>query len=107
MLCQACERGDHDNCGMQTWCTCECEGYNGQLVRLTPPCRVCGKTGEVICYPEDHSQTICPDCCKKAEHADGEDGHVWVYSKSERGDECKHCGIPKCDTDYDFTDYHG
>lgn len=27
MMCQACERGDHDQCGMQTWCECDCEGY--------------------------------------------------------------------------------
>jgi hypothetical protein len=25
-MCEACERGDHQNCGMQTWCECECEG---------------------------------------------------------------------------------
>lgn len=29
MMCEACERGDHDNCGMQTWCECECEGFGG------------------------------------------------------------------------------
>lgn len=28
MLCEACERGDHDNCGMQTWCQCDCEGLD-------------------------------------------------------------------------------
>jgi hypothetical protein len=21
-LCEACERGDHANCGMQSWCSC-------------------------------------------------------------------------------------
>jgi hypothetical protein len=26
MKCEACERGDHLNCGMQTWCECECAG---------------------------------------------------------------------------------
>lgn len=26
MKCDACERGDHINCGMQTWCECECDG---------------------------------------------------------------------------------
>jgi len=25
MICEACERGDHANCGMQTWCECDCE----------------------------------------------------------------------------------
>lgn len=28
MKCQACERADHDNCGMQSWCDCDCEGYD-------------------------------------------------------------------------------
>lgn len=28
MMCEACERGDHDNCGMQTWCECDCAGYH-------------------------------------------------------------------------------
>lgn len=27
MKCEACERGDHDECGMQTWCDCDCEGH--------------------------------------------------------------------------------
>jgi hypothetical protein len=22
-MCEACQRGDHANCGMQTWCDCE------------------------------------------------------------------------------------
>lgn len=25
MMCEACTRGDHANCGMQTWCDCENE----------------------------------------------------------------------------------
>jgi len=25
MLCQACSEGDHANCGMQIWCSCECD----------------------------------------------------------------------------------
>lgn len=29
MKCEACERGDHMNCGMQTWCECDCEGPDG------------------------------------------------------------------------------
>lgn len=28
-MCEACERGDHYNCGLQTWCQCECEGPYG------------------------------------------------------------------------------
>jgi hypothetical protein len=26
MKCEACERDDHENCGMQTWCECDCVG---------------------------------------------------------------------------------
>ena len=26
MMCEACERGDHDQCGLQTWCQCDCDG---------------------------------------------------------------------------------
>lgn len=59
----------------------------------TPPCRVCGKTEPVLCYPQDHSKTICPDCCPKSEHADGETGHVWEHDKWERDDVCLHCGL--------------
>jgi len=29
MKCEACERGDHLNCGMQTWCECDCAGPEG------------------------------------------------------------------------------
>lgn len=28
MMCQACEAGDHLNCGMQVWCECDCAGYH-------------------------------------------------------------------------------
>jgi hypothetical protein len=27
MMCEACERGDHELCGMQTWCECDCAGF--------------------------------------------------------------------------------
>lgn len=26
MKCEACKQGDHQNCGMQTWCECDCDG---------------------------------------------------------------------------------
>jgi hypothetical protein len=65
----------------------------------TPPCRKCGKAEPVICYPDDHSQTVCPDCCPSVEHADGETGHVWKYDKWERDDVCQHCGIQRRCTD--------
>lgn len=61
---------------------------------MTPPCRVCNKSDGVICYPDDHSLTICPDCCAKVvEHPDGEKGHQWEYDRSERQHICTYCGI--------------
>ena len=32
MLCEACSNDDHDNCGMQTWCQCDCEGSNSLYI---------------------------------------------------------------------------
>ena len=66
-----------------------------------PPCRVCHKTDNVICYPDDHALTICPDCCDKClEHPDGEKGHQWDYDKWERDDVCRYCGIQRRCTDH-------
>lgn len=31
-MCEACERGDHDQCGMQTWCECDCQGADGVYI---------------------------------------------------------------------------
>ena len=27
-LCNACEDGEHHDCGLQTWCQCECDPDN-------------------------------------------------------------------------------
>lgn len=70
----------------------------------TPPCRVCGKPDAVICYPDDHAQTVCPDCCATADHQDGEHGHVWEYSRADRDHECVHCGVLRQCTDYQEFD---
>jgi hypothetical protein len=45
MVCEACERGDHDQCGMQTWCECDCEGYDpaGRVRPVFEDCNVCGR----------------------------------------------------------------
>lgn len=45
MKCEACERGDHVNCGMQTWCECECAGPDS--IDFEPPdcCPDCGSVG--------------------------------------------------------------
>lgn len=67
----------------------------------TPPCRVCGQTQEVICYQEDKpGETVCPECCQKAEHSDGETGHQFDYKRDERGHTCRYCGINRDCTDY-------
>jgi len=36
MMCEACERGDHVNCGMQTWCSCDCEPWDEDDFGLPP-----------------------------------------------------------------------
>jgi hypothetical protein len=62
----------------------------------SPPCHVCGKPDNVICYPDDHSKAICPDCCGKSE-----DGHDFEYERTERGKVCTRCGIPRNSVDDD------
>ncbi len=27
-MCSACEDGEHHDCGLQTWCECECDPYS-------------------------------------------------------------------------------
>lgn len=29
MMCEACQQDEHWNCGMQTWCECDCDGPEG------------------------------------------------------------------------------
>lgn len=58
MKCQACEDGDHDNCGMQTWCDCDCEGYQDYVPVFTH-CNVCGKR---IHEPEEDEMGMCAGC---------------------------------------------
>lgn len=31
-MCEACERGDCWDCGMQTWCKCDCPGPDGLYI---------------------------------------------------------------------------
>lgn len=67
------------------------EGFKREMI---PPCRICGKNENVAVYrEEDPSQTVCTECCDKAEHADGETGHMFPYERGS-GFECKYCGIP-------------
>ena len=50
MMCIACQQGDHDWCGQQSWCECDCDGMyvpdgwcfvddldGGRLVKKDPP----------------------------------------------------------------------
>lgn len=70
----------------------------------TPPCRVCRSRHDVSCYPDDHSKTICPECCGKgAEHADGETGHVFEYARGE-GWTCNYCGTERNPSNYDYSE---
>ena len=73
----------------------------------TPPCRACGKSDSVICYPDDHSLAICPDCCAKVEHLSGETGHVFEYDRGERDHVCTECGLARSCTDYAYEPMEG
>lgn len=67
----------------------------------SPPCRVCGSPRDVGIYDPDHPErAICIECCPKAEHHDGETGHVWTYDRWERDRVCDHCGQLAGNTDY-------
>lgn len=37
MMCEACTRGDHANCGMQTWCECDCDPEMAMLDDFEDP----------------------------------------------------------------------
>lgn len=52
MMCEACERGDHHQCGMQTWCDCDCGGpddpasfmpFDVSEQPVFTHCNVCGR----------------------------------------------------------------
>lgn len=66
----------------------------------TPPCRVCGLSEKVLCFPDNHPETVCPDCCDKAEHPDGEKGHQFTHDNWERDGVCDYCGILRRCTDH-------
>ncbi len=67
---------------------------------MSPPCRVCKLTDPVLVYPDQHELTICPACCDKADHPDGEQGHQWEHDKWD-GWCCRYCGIPRNCTEYE------
>ena len=69
----------------------------------SPPCRICESAERVICYPDDHSNTICPDCCPQAEHDDGETGHQFEFYRGE-GWSCRYCGVERDPDNYDYSE---
>lgn len=66
----------------------------------TPPCRVCSSVEKIICFPDTLTLAICPDCCAKVEHPDGETGHQFEYHKGD-GWACRYCGILRNNTDWE------
>lgn len=52
MMCDACVRGDHANCGMQSWCLCDNElDGNHEAVDFDPTrwCNGCGARRQQDC----------------------------------------------------------
>jgi hypothetical protein len=66
-----------------------------------PPCRVCKKVEPVLVYEDTDLQwTICPDCCEKATHPNGETGHLWEHDRHEKDYLCEWCGIARRHTNH-------
>lgn len=67
-----------------------------RLDNICPPCRVCGKTDEIICWnPRQRRLTICPECCRKVDrHHDGESGHRYEREPGTSEHFCAYCGVP-------------
>jgi hypothetical protein len=63
-MCEACERGDHQNCGMQSWCRCEnpMDGVASNKKKLEAKIPMCGymaKDDEISIFP---NLCTCPEC---------------------------------------------
>lgn len=85
MKCNACERGDHDQCGMQSWCSCDCEGYDpggsyvpdghyfhddldgGRLVKKVTVFTHCNVCGTRLRDDEEEAIGMCHDCADWSE----------------------------------------
>lgn len=53
---------------------------------------ICHKCGaDTLCAPDPPATAICPGCCEKTEHENGETGHEYIYARHE-GHYCNHCG---------------
>lgn len=64
MKCEACTEGNHMNCGMQTWCDCDCAGYStdcayadAEIMGGEQMVLVCGYEG--CCMPGYHLPSEC------------------------------------------------
>lgn len=67
-------------------------------------CHKCGADtlvapGEQRLAADPNAKAICPACCEKAEHPNGETGHEFIYDRHE-GHYCTHCG------DYPSQQWH-
>lgn len=61
-MCEACERGDHANCGLQTWCACECDPENVWSYTDEP---------DYEAEAEKWNPDLCCDQCGKPQRDDG------------------------------------
>lgn len=77
MLCQACSEGRHGDCGMQTWCECECDGEaidygfdmsNQADIKIVLRCGFCERLNAVSVFPLHHvniwemKERVCEYC---------------------------------------------
>lgn len=69
----------------------------------SPPCRICKSKEHVVSYPDNHSETVCPECCGNADHGDGERGHQFEFHYGE-GWTCRYCGDERGPWNYDYPD---
>jgi hypothetical protein len=61
MKCEACERGDCHQCGMQTWCECDCDGSDdtGLPPFVFTHCNDCGRQ---LHTPDEDQIGLCVTC---------------------------------------------
>jgi hypothetical protein len=67
MKCEACERGDCHECGMQTWCECDCGGPDDVGMPPNDPYEGfvfthCNDCGRKLHTPEEDAIGLCEVC---------------------------------------------
>jgi hypothetical protein len=73
-MCEACTRDEHWNCGMQTWCECDCPGPGGDYTPddsldgepEVPSCRECG-CNPCCCLDSDDFCLTCGNLVDECE----------------------------------------